>query len=60
MGVLVCPNNLNKPKPFEESCPQAVYVYCIAHVLILVLVKACSWPTTLRAFELSTDVATFF
>ena len=44
----------------KESCPQAVCVHCVAHLLNLVLMKACSLPSIHHPFEVIIEVGTFF
>ena len=44
----------------KESCPLAVYVYCSAHVLNLVLVKSCAIPEIHSTFGFIGDIASFF
>ena len=44
----------------KEFCPLAVYVYCSAHLLNLVLVKSCAMPEIHSTFDLLGDIASFF
>ena len=44
----------------KESCPQAVYTHCSAHVLILALVYSCAKPEIHSTFDFYEDIASFF
>ena len=43
----------------KEPCPLAVYVYCSAHVLNLVLVKSCGIPKIHSTFDFIENIASF-
>ena len=44
----------------KESCPRAVYVHCLAHVLNLVLVKSCAIPEIHSAIDFIEDITSSF
>ena len=44
----------------KKSCPQAICVHCVAHLLNLVLMKACSLPNIHHPFEVIIEGGTFF